>query len=144
MADAPQGGRHIQPLGKLQNKEIICPTDDFGAYRRVLIFAAGLDCIEDQSSAWLRRLASSNLRQQPIAFQQSFDQYFYPAARLFMAVQACRDDPGIVEYQQIIRPQQIYQAVEDSMLDSTRLRIQAQQSTVTAFFHRIVSDQLIG
>ena len=69
----------------------------------------------------------------------AFKHDFYPSTTVLDAKEACLDDTGVVEYQQIARFKQLRQIFKFSM--KFQLTADMQQAAATAFSGRVLGDQ---
>ena len=75
-------------------------------------YGGGKARLEQQRTTRLGRLAGVEMNQRPPLVQQPLDQNLDPSAAGLAAEQPRRDDPGVVEHQQIAGPQQRRQFAE--------------------------------
>ena len=95
---------------------------------------------QQQLATGLWRFTGTHLRQAFLLPQQSLQQDFNLATGGFLAKQPGRNDPGVVENEQITVLQQTWKLVEFSVLQATRAPAKAQQATGAAFCQRCLSD----
>ena len=86
------------------------------------------DVVNLQFAALNRLAIGTKLHQCPAWLDQSFDQDFDRPATGLAAEQACRNDPGIVEDQQILVSQQVWQVSKLPIDSLVRGPINVQQS----------------
>ncbi len=68
----------------------------------------GLECaFQDQPGTRFWRLAGAHMGQGMVIIHDALNQHLDLPARCLCTQQACRNDTGIIKYQQITRPQQV-------------------------------------
>ncbi|MNO47024.1 hypothetical protein D3C76_373240 [compost metagenome] len=130
--DAFEQWQHL--FGEAQLEQRFVARDHFGL----------ATAIDENLRTHLGRLAGAHVGQYPVAVQHAFDQHFQLAAGGFLAEQARRDNPGIVEYHQVARAQIVEQIGELLMYQGAARPIEDQQTATMALGQRVAGDQGIG
>lgn len=100
-----------------------------------------------QAAAGFGRLARAHLRERLVRTDRALDQHLDLAATVLDAMQPCVDDAGVVEYEQVARPDQVGERAEACVRERgrlARLRCQHQQTACAALGQRCLRDQLGG
>ncbi len=132
VADAVEQWQHF--FGEAQLEERVMARDHFG-------LAAAID---EDHRAFLRRLAGAHMGQHPVAVEDALDQHFQLAAGSFLAEQARRNHPGVVEHHQVTRAQVLEQVGELPVRQRAGWPIEHQQTAAMALGQRVAGDQGIG
>ena len=91
-----------------------------------------------------RGFAAADVGQGRVGTREPLHQHFQLAAGFLLAPQACGDDPGVVEDQQVVGAEKVDKFGEAVMTDLTRGTIQAQQTAVAAPGQGVLGDQFGG
>lgn len=117
---------------KAQAVEFIIPAK-YGQYRAVR---------QGDTAPRFRGFRGTDLSTHALVGQQTLDQDFNLAAGLLLAVKPCRNDPGIVEDQQVAGLQQFRQITELPILERDITRRHQQQPGITSVGQWRLCDQL--
>ena len=90
-----------------------------------------------------RCLAGAQVGEQPLRIEHPFDHHFDPAAAVFLAVQAGRDHPRIVEHQQVSGIDEIDEIGEPAIGVLAVARIDQQQARGDALAQRLLCNQFL-
>ena len=98
------------------------------------------ECLfEKDAAARLWRLAGANLRDSVSAIDNTLDHDIDLAAAFLLTEQACLDDLGVVENEQIARGDELWQVGKAPVVADVALHVQ--QATGRAFTGRMLGDQ---
>ena len=100
--------------------------------------------IQRNARSRLGRLAGTNLRACTVVRQQALDQDFDPSTCLFLPENTRRNDPRVVEHQQVARPQPLHQVTHLLVDESSPLRWHHQQAAGRTLGQRRLGDQRLG
>ena len=87
-------------------------------------------------------MAGPNQRQREIRLQYTLDQRLDPAAAGLVTEQACLDDAGVVEHEQVARSEQPLDVCKDEIAQAVGRDMQ--QPARTALGQRLLRNQLVG
>ena len=99
--------------------------------------------IEDKAGAGLGRLGRADMGQHAVLVQDALHQHLQLAAAGLLAKHARRNDPGVVEHQQVARVELVQHIHKLTVAQGAALTIELQQAAGGALCHRIAGNQLV-
>ena len=133
---------HFDPAAALPEVDLAISKDD----GLVIVTAGDLGrqtAIQMQLHAFAGRLAGPDVCRGAVRSGNAFDQHLHPAPARLPAEDARRDDPGIVEHQQVAGLEQLRQFAELPVSQCIVNGIEAEQAAGAARRARLAGDQFL-
>ena len=113
-----------------------------GAHFGLHLIAIGAT-LQNEAGTGLGRLGGAHVGQHAVLVQDALHQHLQLAAAGLLAKHACRNDPGVVEHQQVARVELVQHIHKLTVAQGAALTIELQQAAGGTLCHRIAGNQLV-